>query len=275
MTTVLSGISSGMDATKHFVLSLDAVSLTLLTVTLVAFLVPIFILFPPVPVDRSDALRQTHSRAGVALRNNNLRRQSSPDPRAPRTKSPGAQSLHVFPVESCCGIELERGGTQPKGLEYDRLYTFAQLKTVNSRGDQMDSPVWESVTHEQFPLLANVKVDVWVPDPSKTSRLLGQVDGAFLVLRFPWTDAGLQGLVQQVSAKLSHGPRAVPVKELMLPVSFPSEEEIRTQGYSFAEIKIGDNTITAALNMDAELVPELVRYLGVKHQLGIFRVDRS
>ncbi|KAJ4270004.1 hypothetical protein NW762_001677 [Fusarium torreyae] len=273
MTTVLSGISSGIDATKHFVLSLDAVSLTLLAVTLVAFLVPIFVLFPPVPVDRSDALRQTHSRAGVALRNSNLRRQSSPNPRVPLAKSPGAQSLQVFPVESCCGIELQRSETQSKGLEYDGLYQFAQLKSVNSQGDKRDNPLWEYVTYEQFPLLANIKVDLWVPDPSKTSRLLGQVDGAFLVLRFPWTDAGLQGLVQQVSAKLSHGPRAVSEKELMLPVSFPSEDEIRTQGYTFAEIKIGDRIITA-LNMDAELLPELVRYLGVEHQLGIFRVDR-
>ncbi|KAF5020989.1 hypothetical protein F66182_6970 [Fusarium sp. NRRL 66182] len=261
MTAVLSGIGIGMDATKQFVLSLDAVSLALLVVTLVAFLVPIFILFPPVPVDRSDVLRQTHTRAGVALPSSNLRRQPLPDRRAGR-----GRSVRVFPVEACRGVELVHDGAQ----SYDRLYTFAQLSAANR---QKGSPVWEPITHGRFPLLANIQVDLWVPDPNKTSRLLGHVDGAFLVLTFPWTDAGLQGLVQSVSAKLSHGLRAIPEKEFMLPVSFPSDDEMRAQGYSFAKVKIRDE-ITTALNIDSELPSELARYLGAEQQLGIFRVDR-
>jgi hypothetical protein len=249
-----------MDATRDFVSNLDAVSIILLTVTLAAFLVPIFILFPPVTVDCSDVLRQTHSRAGVAPRPDNLRRESSGH------RVPEVKGRHISPVESCRGIELESNVTSSSdSMKYHQLYTFAQLDPQVGEGD---SPVWEAISSKHFPLLANIEVDLWIPDPNKTSRLLGKVDGAFLVLRFPWTDAGL---VQQVSAKISHGFGASPEKEFMLPVLFPDETEIRVQSYSFAEVKIEGN-ITTALNMDVELPAELARYLGVDH-LGIFRVD--
>ncbi|KAF9766537.1 hypothetical protein IL306_001043 [Fusarium sp. DS 682] len=272
MATMLSGIRirDGMVATKQFVCNLDAVSLTLLTVTLVAFLVPILILFPPVPVDRSDVLRQTHSRAGVALRDMDFGPDKLSDRRLPGAE-PKGKSLRVFPVQSCCGIELERDGASSNNSEYDRLYTFAQL---DSQAGQNDGPVWHAISREHFPLLANVEVDLWIPDPSKTSRLLGVIEGSFLVLRFPWTGSGLQGIVQRVSAKISYGLNATPEKELLLPVSFPNEEEIQARGYSFAEVKIGLKS-TMGLNMDVELPAELARYIGAKQKLGIFRVDRS
>ncbi|KAF4994738.1 hypothetical protein FGRMN_5592 [Fusarium graminum] len=271
MATVpaLSGLrlGVGMDATKHFVSNLDAVSLLLLAVTLIAFLVPIFILFPPVSVDCSDVLRQTHSRAGLASRHDNDRRESSGH-RVPEVSTPEGKSRHISPVDSCRAIELDIAATPSDSMKCDRLYTFAQL---DPEIGQEDSPVWETISSEDFPLLANINVDLWIPDPHKTSRLLGTVDGAFLVLQFPWTAAGL---MQQISAKISHGFRAAPEKEFMLPASFPDENEIRVQGYSFAKVRIGGH-VTTALNMEVELPAELARYLGVEHHLGIFRVGRS
>ncbi|KAF4345337.1 MOSC domain protein [Fusarium beomiforme] len=272
MTTRLASIHirDGMVATKQFVCNLDAVSLILLTVTLVAFLVPILILFPPVPVDRSDVLRQTHSRAGVALRDMDLHPEKLSDRRLPGAE-PEGKTLHIFPVQACCGIELEHGVASFNNLDYDRLYTFAQL---DSQAGQKDGLVWQAISREHFPLLANIEVDLWIPDPSKTSRLLGVIEGSFLVLRFPWTDSGLQGIVQRVAAKISYGLKAIPGKELLLPVSFPNEGEIRARGYSFAGVKIGEKNIIG-LNMDIDLPAELARYIGAEQKLGIFRVDQS
>ncbi|KAM0503353.1 hypothetical protein ACHAP8_003396 [Fusarium lateritium] len=265
MTVIPSSIHFGMDATKHFVSNLDAVSLTLLTVTLVAFLIPIFILFPPVTVDCSDVLRQTHSRAGEPLRDSNIHRESSPDHRARDNNRSGEE--HIFPVHLCRGIELRRDGTSSSSSsEYHHLYTFAHQK-------HDDDLVWKAATCEKFPLLASIKVDLWVHDPNKTSRLLGKVEGSFLVLRFPWTDAGLQGILQRVSAKLSHGFNAIPEKEFMLPVSYPNEDEVKSRGYSFAHFENGNNK-TMALNMDVELPTELARYLGAE-KVGIFRLDQQ
>ncbi|KAF4975824.1 hypothetical protein FZEAL_7443 [Fusarium zealandicum] len=277
MGDMTTSLGTGMDATRGFLSRLDAVSLVLLAVTLAAFLIPIFILFPPVPVDRSDALRQTHSRVGLSPARSNLREQFSPEHQAREGRAPRVQGLYVYPVKSCRGIELQRSRVLPTGLEFDRLYTFAHLKPPATAADEATNkagPVWEFLTQRQLPLLANVKVNLWVPDPSKASRQLGKVDGTFLVARFPWTDGGLRGLAQLVSAKMSRGLQAVPEKEFMLPMSFPSSEEIKARGYSFANVKIWKD-ITTALNMEKELPSELARYLGAKHRLGIFRMDPS
>lgn len=246
---------------------LDPVSITLLVVTLLVFLIPILIIFPPIPVERSDALRQTHTKLGLPPPQSNLRQQHAPIHNAQPGQPPKVQSLFIYPVKSCRGIEVSRSKVLATGLEYDRLYTFALLRDATA-----EPPLWEFQTLRQLPLLANVKVDLWLPDPSKTSRQLGVVEESFLVLRFPWRDAGLRGLLQLVAAKLGRGLKGVPEREFMLPVDFPSKEEIEREGYGYANVKIWKD-VASALNLTKELPPELGRYLGVKRPLGIFRMD--
>ncbi|KAI9171165.1 Mitochondrial amidoxime reducing component 2 [Paramyrothecium foliicola] len=255
----------------------DSTAFILLFSTLIVFAVPLFILFPPVPVDRSDVLGQTHTKLGLSPSESNLRRQYDHlSHGAQAGKSAKVQSLHVYPVKSCRGIELRRSRVLPTGLEFDRLFTFAQLKNppaaLASAKDQEPEELWEFLTQRQLPLLANVKTDLWLPDVAKTSRLLGKVDGAFIVLRFPWTDAGVKGLMQQAAAILSRGLRAVPEKEILLPVEFPSKEEIAAQNYRFDTVKIWNET-TRALNMGSEVPKELAAYLGAKRPLALFRMD--
>lgn len=251
---------------------LDWGSLFLVAVTLAVFLVPVFILFPPIPVECSDALRQTHSKLGLRGPSSNLATQYSlaahgPRPDGPR---PAIHSLHVYPVKSCRGVELDRAKVLPTGLEHDRLFAFAQLKP-RSLADQ--EPAWEVLTLRQAPLLAKVKVDVWLPDPSKSSRQLGRVDEGFLVLRFPRAStSGPRRLVRLLAAKLSRGLRAVPETDLLLPLDFPSSDDITDRGYEYEPVKIWKDT-PCALNMERELPPELARYLGVKNRLGLFRMD--
>lgn len=244
-------------------------SVFLMAVTIVVFLIPVFILFPPLPVERSDALRQTHRKIGLRGSRSNLGAQHSPEAHRPGAGPPTIRSLHVYPVKSCRGIELGRAKVLPTGLEHDRLFAFAQLKP----GPAGREPAWEVLTLRQTPLLANVKVDVWLPDPTKTSRQLGKVDEAFLVLRLPCaTRSGPRRLVQLLAAKLSRGLSAVPELELMLPLDFPSRDEITARGYEYEPVKIWKDS-PCALNMERELPPELARYLGVKHRLGLFRMD--
>lgn len=255
----------------------DNSSVFLLVVTIVVFLVPVFILFPPIPVERSDALRQTHSKLGVRLPSSNLRTQHSPVHQPQDGQPAKIQSLYIYPIKSCRGIELSRTKVLPHGLEHDRLFTFAQLKpkpgmATAPAADGGEESAWEILTLRVTPLLAKVKVDVWLPDAGKTSRQLGKLEGGFIVARFPWTDKGLRGLVQLVTAKLSRGLSAVPEKEFMLPLEFPSEADMATRGYEFANVKIWKDA-PCALNMQSELPPELARYLGVKHPLGLFRMD--
>ncbi|RCI09798.1 hypothetical protein L249_4032 [Ophiocordyceps polyrhachis-furcata BCC 54312] len=237
-----------------------------LVVTLVVFAVPIFIIFPPIPVERSDVLRQTHSKLGIRPHKTNLRTQYSAAHKSKTGQPASIQSLFIYPIKSCRGIELSRAKVIPTGLEHDRVFALAQWKTA-ATGDA--DGAWEVLTLRQKPLMANVKVDVWLPDPTKKSRQLGPIKESFLLVRFPCNDGGL---IQLLAAKLSRGLRAVPETEFLLPLDFPSAKDMAAMGYEHAAVKIWKDT-PYALNMERELPVELARYLGVKHRLAIFRMD--
>ncbi|KHN98123.1 MOSC domain containing protein [Metarhizium album ARSEF 1941] len=257
-------------------LDFDYGAIFLVVVTIIVFLFPVLILFPPVPVDHSDALQQTHSKLGRSQRDSDLRSQYDARHQPQAGKKPKIESLYIYPVKSCRGIELDSTKVLPTGLEHDRLYMFAQLKpkslsTVAPDGAATDSNgAWEFLTPRQLPLLANVKFDIWLPDAGKKSRLLGSLQGAYLAVRFPWQQRGVVGFVQLVVAKLSRGWSAAPEKEFILPLEFPSKQEIDARGYRFENVKIWAD-VPYALNMSNELPAELATYLGVKNPLGIFR----
>ncbi|KAG6281221.1 hypothetical protein E4U48_007344 [Claviceps purpurea] len=234
-----------------------------------AFIVPIFMIFPPLPVETSDALRQTHRKLGRPAHRSKLPSRSTPEQQPQQAKLPTIKSLFIYPIKSCRGIELDRSKVLPTGLEHDRLFTFAQLKPMAGQSGR-----WECLTQRQLPLLANVKVDVWLPDPSKKSRELGHSDARFLVVRFPWQAPGWRGTMHFLAAKLSRGLSASPEKQFILPLDFPSQEEIKARTYEFSHVKIWEDVVQV-LNMSADLPPQLAMYLGAKHQLALFRSDPS
>ncbi|KAG6067902.1 hypothetical protein E4U33_005170 [Claviceps sp. LM78 group G4] len=233
------------------------------------FIVPIFMIFPPIPVETGDALRQTHRKLGRTTHRSRLPSRPTPEQEPQQAKIPHIKSLFIYPIKSCRGVELDRSKVLPSGLEHDRLFTFAQLKPVAGQSDR-----WECLTQRQLPLLANVKVDVWLPDPFKKSRQLGHSDARFLVVRFPWQAPGWRGTMHFLTAKLSRGLSASPEKQFILPLDFPSQEEIKARTYDFSHVKIWEDVVQV-LNMSAELPPQLAMYLGAKHQLALFRSDPS
>ncbi|PHH65336.1 hypothetical protein CDD81_2748 [Ophiocordyceps australis] len=258
-----------------FLTQVDPGPVFVVAVTLIVFAIPVFILFPPIPVEQSDALRQTHSKIGLPFWRSNLRTQHRSNTHAPRPDRRGSiQSLFVYPIKSCRGVELAQATVLPNGLEHDRLFAFAQLKPPPAaRLASSDAHHgWEVLTQRAVPLMANIKVDLWLPDASKSSRQLGKPDDhGFVVVRFPHAHSGLHGLVQSLAAKLSRGPTAVPEKSFILPLDFPSKAQVAARAYQYATVKIWSSS-PSALNMEADLPPQLARYLGVKHRLGLFRV---
>ncbi|KAG6008368.1 hypothetical protein E4U21_004572 [Claviceps maximensis] len=241
-----------------------------------AFLVPILMIFPPMPVEPCDALRQTHGRLGRPSLHSNLAHHDTSDQQPQKGSRPTIKSLFIYPIKSCRGIELDRSKVLPTGLEHDRLFMFAQLKPTPAHSeDQAEQRhSWEFLSQRQLPLLANVKVDVWLPDASKKSRRLGHLDDEFLLVRFPWQAPGWRGSLHCLATKFSRGWRAVPEKQFLLPLGFPSRQEIKARSYEFADVKIWVDVIRA-LDMSKDLPPQLAMYLGVKHQLALFRSDPS
>ncbi|KAI1342335.1 hypothetical protein F5Y15DRAFT_372380 [Xylariaceae sp. FL0016] len=256
---------------------IDVNSAFLLAATLCAFLIPVVLILPPVAVTKSDALLQTHSKAGVKGQTSNLRAQYNADV-SQTGRAPKVHSLVIYPVKSCKGIEVTRSKVLPQGLEFDRLFTFAQLKSpfpvsVDSTAEEKDQHKWEFVTQRQFPRLATVKVDLWLPDEMKLRQQSMKSREAFVILRFPWKEGGLRGALSTFAAKLSNRSlSAEPEKEILLPVDFPSIADIKERGYEYDDVKIWKET-TSALNMEKELPEELRLYLGVSNKLAVFRVD--
>lgn len=287
-------------------LPLDAGSIFVLAATLLVFCAPLLWLFPPFPPRRSDALAETHTRLGLAA-DSFSSSSSSPaaefDLRAAAAlEAPGAaggivRSLFVYPVKSCKGIELARAKVVPTGLEFDRLFTLAQLRSpfpvaagdnLGPRGGgtagEQQQHRWEFITQRQFPLLATVEVELWRPDLAKIKGFrdpsAGSSDEVFLVLRFPWrrrvAGGGPLGLLgaawELLGAKCARGWRAEPQVEVLLPVEYPSRADAARKGYAVEGVRVWGEEV-AALNMGSELPPELGLYLGVSNKLALFRVD--
>ncbi|KAI1650781.1 uncharacterized protein F4817DRAFT_327339 [Daldinia loculata] len=258
-------------------LNLDSGAIFLLTVTICAFLIPVVIILPPIGLQKSDALVQTHTMAGVEGSKSNLKNQYSAEHAPQDGQPPKVHSLVIYPVKSCKGIELKRSKVFPTGLQFDRLFMFAQLKSpfpvaVNSTDEEKSKHKWEFVTQRQFSRLANVTVDLWLPDEMKLRKQSMKSKEAFVILRFPWKEDGWRGIYSTITAKLARGRAAEPEIEILLPVDFPSTEDIKERGYTFDDVKIWKETINA-LNMEKDLPGELQRYLGVSNKLALFRVD--
>ncbi|KAI3399704.1 hypothetical protein diail_6053 [Diaporthe ilicicola] len=258
----------------------DSASILVLIVTLCAFCAPVFVLFPPFPPRKSDALPITHTKLGLQPSKSNLRDHWAVTQASAAT--PTVKSLFIYPVKSCKGIEVTRAKVVPTGLEFDRLFTFAQLKSPfpvgveggGQEGIEAKDHAWDFITQRQFPLLATVDVELWQPDLDKIRGGVRETksDETFLVLRFPFRSPGLAGALQTFAAKCLRGWRAVPEKEVLLPVPFPSADEIRAKGYRREQVRVWKDTATA-LNMGSELPEELRLYLGVSNRLGLFRMD--
>ncbi|KAI1430555.1 hypothetical protein GGR50DRAFT_684421 [Xylaria sp. CBS 124048] len=263
------------------VLKLNSSPYLLFFITVCAFVIPVALLLPPVALRRSDALLKTHTRAGVSKSKSNLKDQYAATSQTSQDGPALVKSLVIYPVKSCRGIELTHSRVVPQGLEYDRMFTFAQLKSpfpvsLNMADEAKAKHRWVFITQREFPLLATVKADLWLPDETKLRKQSADDTSkdAFLILRFPWRDDGWRGLLSVIMAKLSRGLAAEAEKEILLPIAFPSPQEIKEKGYVLEEVKIWNDVVTA-LNMTTELPRELMLYLGTSNKLGLFRVNPS
>ncbi|CAG8952385.1 hypothetical protein HYFRA_00001132 [Hymenoscyphus fraxineus] len=203
--------------------------------------------------------------------------------RPPSTEETSAEwwrlkSMWIYPVKSCKGVELNRGTIIATGMEYDRQFTFAQLRSpfpVNAATPEKEKAAhkWEFITQRQFPLLARVRTEMWVPDQSVDTYKPHAEDvesGGVVIMSFPWQEAGWRGTVAKWGASFMG---KVPEKQFRIPFD-PSPVQIEKAGYSFEEMTIWKETVSA-LNMEIEIPDELRYYLGISNKLGLFRVDNS
>ncbi|KAK4151259.1 hypothetical protein C8A00DRAFT_17311 [Chaetomidium leptoderma] len=291
----------GSTAPRSAPAAIDASSAFMLLITIFAFFLPLVLYFPPVPPSSRDALLETHTQVGLGPSESGLRRRRPgrrEEEESHLKDNNKIRSLWIYPLKSCKGIEVRQSKVLPTGLEFDRLYTFAQLKspfpvgvqeeeaagTTNPSNDENDDRggggggggghTWQFITQRQFPRLATVRVDLFMPDIIKARGQPTKVTSApFLLVSFPWRERGVRGVLGWVAAKVARGWRAQPEMEFVLPVAFPSStSSCGGSSYKLEDVTIWRDTVTA-LNLEPELPRELGLYLGVSNRLGLFRVD--
>ena len=188
------------------------------------------------------------------------------------------KSLHIYPVKSCRGVELEKGAMISTGMKYDRQFSFAHLVSPfpiasDATSKQASKHKWTFITQRQFPLLAQVKTEVWVPDPSSSTYstdLPSVQSGGEIVVTFPYEKDGWQGLLARIKAML-HG--RVPEYSFTIPFD-PTPGQIKEKGYGRDIMTIWKDS-PLALNMKSIVPPELKYFLGVSNDFTLFRVDHD
>ncbi|MCJ1409662.1 hypothetical protein MMC19_003744 [Ptychographa xylographoides] len=183
-------------------------------------------------------------------------------------------SLWIFPIKGVKGVELETGTVIKSGMEYDRQFSFAELKSSNFTVQEPESEKglqkWEFVNQRHHANLVCVKTEMWVPDPSSpsySSTLAEVQSGGVVLVSFPYEEDGWKGTLNRVIASFS-GRK--PEKSFQIPFN-PTSKQIKENGYNMEQIKIWKDK-PLALNMSSSLPAELSAYLGVKNPLGLFRI---
>ncbi|KAL8869209.1 MAG: hypothetical protein Q9174_004440 [Haloplaca sp. 1 TL-2023] len=145
------------------------------------------------------------------------------------------EGLYVHPIKSCRAVELDEAEVVPTGLRYDRQYSFAEYA-----GEAVG---WKFVTQRTRPYLANIEVEIWVPDPDSpdysTKEANVQSKGVLLV-RYP----------------ASQGETTVKESRVFQLPYDPTPYQIRRNGYTMERMKIWKDRpdamlIASTLNNDS------------------------
>lgn len=239
------------------------------------------------------------------------------------TKEPRVKALMVYPVKSCRGVELSACEVTGTGLRNDRLFSFAQLVSrkpdVQVNPDGISEPEtgvahqWRFITQREFPRLALVTTELWIPDPRlqperHDSALDGRVKGNAVKSQLRHRGRS-RGRNESASAELTRtstsaageaddwtanggclvirfpyehdrtllGGSNVETLTLRVPLS-PTLERAKLKEYRYETMEIWKDcpsSINMSNEIDQESLAKLKYFLGVTNPLGLFREDDS
>ena len=209
------------------------------------------------------------------------------------SSNPRIKALFTYPIKSCRGVELGASEVGSSGLKYDRLFSLAQLvtkdKAKTSNGTDLADVSsdwkheWRFITQREFPRLALLQTELWVPNPKVSKRAEANgppkeeatnsssendswtANGGCLILRFPFEpDFKPFGLRTETVT-------------IRIPLT-PTAERAKTKQYSYEPLSIWKDCPTA-INVSNEVLLEslakLKYFLGVSNPLALFRVNET
>ncbi|KAL9578501.1 MAG: hypothetical protein Q9212_005676 [Teloschistes hypoglaucus] len=173
------------------------------------------------------------------------------------------EGLYVHPIKSCKAVQVQQAQVLREGLKYDRQFSFAEFqdKSVSS-----GAPGWKFVTQRKYERLANIRIEIWVPDPDSphysSEEANVQSDGV-LVVRYPdprQTAGNLEGS-----------------KVFEIPYN-PTVTQIKQRGYSMEKMKIWKDSpdallIASTMQRDAPIwLTDVQAYIKSSFPLALFRI---
>ncbi|KAI9884239.1 MAG: Serine active site containing protein 1, partial [Watsoniomyces obsoletus] len=188
------------------------------------------------------------------------------------------KSLWIYPLKSCKGVELHQADVIPTGLEYDRIFSLAQLRPTSATGQVTSATTssedgniakWAFLTQRNMPLMTLIKTEIWIPDPTSltyTPDLKDVQSGGVLIVKFPNPDSSSNMTIFERWKSLLLGQEIT----FSIPLN-PTEEFIRRNQYPIERMRIWKES-PMAINMSQHVPEQLRRFLGVKNELGLFRV---
>ncbi|KAF2763021.1 hypothetical protein EJ05DRAFT_471970 [Pseudovirgaria hyperparasitica] len=200
------------------------------------------------------------------------------------------KALLIYPVKSCAPVELAKAEVVRTGLRYDRQFTFAQLVSSqpqkNADGKDEVEHKWKFITQREFPLLAKVRTEIWIPEPDidgyHPNLPYVRSKGA-VVVSFPFSPdwsllsfQGLKNLASILSAKLlAFDLKAEPESSFTLPYD-PTPDRIQEKNYTAEKMQIWKE-YHSFLNVGPEIpetsLAQLKYFLGVRNPFTLFRID--
>ncbi|MCJ1384898.1 hypothetical protein MMC17_008016 [Xylographa soralifera] len=181
------------------------------------------------------------------------------------TSQSRVKSLWIFPVKSCRGVELDTANIVSTGMKYDRQFSFAQMEIASQK--------WRFLSQRHNPLLAHIKTELWVPDPSLRSyspSLPGVQSDGVIIMTYPRQLRGLDAVIDRLYAAFTGNHLE---KKVAIPFN-PTAEQIKNHGYTMEHMTIWKDH-PVALNLSSSFsveLQELKTLLNVKRQLALFRV---
>lgn len=221
------------------------------------------------------------------------------------TGTPTIQALFTYPIKSCRGVELAASEIGDTGLKYDRLFMFAQSlpsKKSDDGSEGEDSCHWKFMTQREFPKLAMLQTELWVPDPrakrtttsanghakesqgkrgrretrDRSPSEQAEVDAVQKTLAEDWaTNGGC--VVVHFPHKPAFNPFGMLTEtvELRIPLA-STPQRARAKAYGIENVSIWRD-YPIAVNMTNEIddvaLAKLGAFLDVKSPLALFRVS--
>ncbi|KAL6717270.1 hypothetical protein ACLMJK_005185 [Lecanora helva] len=160
-------------------------------------------------------------------------------------------------------------------MSYDRQFSFAQLISkfpvgIDENADTKAEYTWKFITQRTFPAMANIKTEIWVPDPAYSEEHSNVQSEGIIILRFPFHREKSEWWAKLFMWLGSKNERVVSI-----PFN-PTKEQIAANGYTIENMEIWrDNPPSlriASTKDEISWIQDLQSYLGITNQLALFRV---